>query len=206
MGELKRLALSGRMAAGKDTIGLEFQKYNKSVLIIAFADALRQEVKDSIEEIKNNTFTRKSEMPEELYNLLLEESKEDKIDVYKRTPRIRKILQLYGTEYRRHQQDDYWVEKTRQFIRSTDGPICVTDARFLNELKMLKEENFYIVKLDISDKEQEKRLLKRDGIKQNQSNHRSEQEFELFDNFDLTVSNESRLPEDTFKEVLEKKS
>ena len=55
----------------------------------------------------------------------------------------RQIMQWWGTEYRRHQQADYWVSKTRNRIsyllrERLANRIVVTDCRFADEVEMVR--------------------------------------------------------------------
>lgn len=199
-----RVGLAGKMASGKDTIGLTLRENkDKEMLLLSFAGGLRNEITETLEEIKSNNFIKPDSMPDDLYELLLDESKEDKIDVYKRTNRMRQILQKYGTEYRRKEKDSYWVDKLEETIKKNkDKSICVTDARFINELDMLKGQGFYLVKINISDEEQEKRLRNRDGNSIKRIKHISESAFEDYKDFDLEIDNNNKTPIEAVEEIL----
>jgi hypothetical protein len=61
----------------------------------------------------------------------------------------RRLLQLWGTEYRREQNPNYWVE---QFGKKFNGirehtNIVVDDCRFPNEEGALKSNGFYFIRL-----------------------------------------------------------
>lgn len=64
---------------------------------------------------------------------------------------VRRILQWWGTEYRRTQDPDYWtkawVRKIQQFDL-TQTHILVDDVRFINELQVIVEQGGVIVKID----------------------------------------------------------
>lgn len=200
-----RIGLAGKMASGKDTIGLTLRENkDKEMLLLSFAGGLRDEIAETLKEIKNNNFTKPDSMPDDLYELLVEESKEDKINVYKRTNRMRQILQKYGTDFRRKEKDSYWVDKLEEtIINNSDKSICITDARFENELDMLKRQGFYLVKINISDKEQEKRLKQRDGNAIKRIKHVSESAFEDYKGFDLEIDNDNKIPDEAVEEILE---
>lgn len=199
-----RIGLAGKMASGKDTIALTLKEnYSQDMLILSFADGLRKEIKETLEEIRNNQFIKPDSMPNDLYELLIQESQEEEINVYKRTNRMRQILQKYGTEYRRKEKDSYWVDKLEEvIINNKDKDICIADARFVNELKMLKRQGFYLVKIDISNEEQEKRLKQRDGNSIKRIEHTSESAFEDYKDFDLELNNNNKTPLEACQEVL----
>ncbi|SHJ84280.1 hypothetical protein SAMN02745165_03323 [Malonomonas rubra DSM 5091] len=64
---------------------------------------------------------------------------------------VRRILQWWGTEYRRAQDPDYW---TKAWARKVSGydlekvHILVDDVRFMNELRTLRELGAKMVKID----------------------------------------------------------
>lgn len=64
---------------------------------------------------------------------------------------VRRILQWWGTEYRRAEDPDYWTKawsrKIHQFDLSTTD-ILVDDIRFTNELETLKADGGLIVKIE----------------------------------------------------------
>jgi len=64
---------------------------------------------------------------------------------------VRRILQWWGTEYRRAQDPDYWTKAWAKKIKGYDLDqvnILVDDVRFMNELKMLLDFEAQIVKID----------------------------------------------------------
>lgn len=64
---------------------------------------------------------------------------------------IRRILQWWGTEYRRTQNPDYWTEAWAKKISRYDlehTPILIDDVRFINELNCIKEQGGLIVKIE----------------------------------------------------------
>lgn len=199
-----QIGLAGKMASGKDTIGLALKNsQEKEMLILSFAGGLREEIAETLEKIKANKYTKPTSMPYDLYELLLKESQEETIDTHKRTNRMRQILQKYGTEYRRQEKDSYWVDRLEELIkRNSDKDICITDARFENELAMLKKQGFFLVRLDINEDEQEKRLRERDGKKIKKIDHVSESAFENFKDFDLIIDNNNKTAKEACQEIL----
>ena len=51
-----------------------------------------------------------------------------------------KLLQWWGTEYRRNQNPDYWIEQARKAFTGFGGIGMITDVRFKNEAKFVKED------------------------------------------------------------------
>jgi hypothetical protein len=50
---------------------------------------------------------------------------------------MRGLLQTWGTEFRRSQDDDYWTKREMQLLPSS-GMFVYTDARFPNECEMIR--------------------------------------------------------------------
>lgn len=64
---------------------------------------------------------------------------------------VRRILQWWGTEYRRSQDPDYWTKAWERKVSAYDlqkHHILVDDVRFMNELKTLRSLGARIVKID----------------------------------------------------------
>lgn len=62
------------------------------------------------------------------------------------TPRW--ILQNFGTDVvRKHFNDNIWVYSLENKMRNIEGNIIITDCRFPNELKMLREHNATIIEI-----------------------------------------------------------
>lgn len=52
----------------------------------------------------------------------------------------REVLQKWGTEYRRSQNDNYWIDKVDQAIQSSNSAdFAITDVRFPNEAVYIKK-------------------------------------------------------------------
>lgn len=52
----------------------------------------------------------------------------------------RQMMQTFGTELvRNHLHRDFWVFRLRKSIEQTDGPVVVTDVRFPNEHKLIRD-------------------------------------------------------------------
>ena len=64
---------------------------------------------------------------------------------------VRRILQWWGTEYRRAQDPDYWTKAWARKISQYDPNtthILIDDVRFINELTTIKEQGGLIVKIE----------------------------------------------------------
>jgi hypothetical protein len=129
------IGFCGAAGAGKDTASflLSLLGYQK----IAFADALKIEAYDLI---VNPTEEYRTRVKEELginlpLSLDIAEADFEKVDIInRRKVELRRLLQWHGTEFRRAQDKDYWINKVREKVRK--GFWAVSDVRFQNEVSM----------------------------------------------------------------------
>jgi hypothetical protein len=94
-----------------------------------------------------------------------------------------KLLQWWGTEFRRAQDPDYWVKKLFASISSNLDIALVTDVRFPNEAAGIKQRGGYNVKVT---------RIQEDGTQYHAtdrpSNHPSETALDFY-NFDFRLIN-----------------
>lgn len=161
---LPSISVSGWMRSGKDTIAnylIERYGYKR----LSFAGPLKREVARGI-----------GCAPEDL-------------DEEPLRSQVRRVLQVWGTEFRRGQDDLYWVRQTEKDIDSQAGPFTIADARFINELAMLRRRGFLLVKVDMPV-EQVIEYLHEQGWQEHdiheRLNHPSEQQWQTVD-FDIVI-------------------
>jgi hypothetical protein len=122
------IGIGGKKASGKSTVAEIIKKRleteGKSVLIVPFAEALKDEVGDacgvSDEDIEANKAV------------------------------FRPILQWWGTEFRKKFQgwDNYWVEIVNdKMIDEYYDAYIIPDVRFLNEAKYITGKGGYLIKV-----------------------------------------------------------
>jgi len=141
------IGLCGHMGVGKDAAAalLSMVGYRR----LAFADQVRIEVEDAIRRrIVPFRPLEVAYISEDLRRAHLAEVWSKPTDV-----RMRRILQWWGTEYRRTQDQDYWVKLAAAKI---DGPTVFSDVRFPNEVEVIRSRGGVIWKID--------RPVKIDGI------------------------------------------
>ncbi len=98
---------------------------------------------------------------------------------------VRRILQWWGTEYRRSEDSDYWTKAWGRKILEyevNDMYLLVDDVRFINELNVIKEHGGLIVKIE------------RPGF-DGANNHASETSLDDYDAWDGKVLNDGTLEE-----------
>lgn len=104
----------------------------------AFASELKHEVSNAIAQYGNivNFFASWSDKAngwDELPEWVVMESEPDMSDPLCPFGKHRTLLQFWGTEYRRAQNYNYWVERTAERIASDNAAVAlITDFRFLN--------------------------------------------------------------------------
>jgi len=98
---------------------------------------------------------------------------------------VRRILQWWGTEYRRAQDPDYWTKAWERKVASYDLArvhVLVDDVRFMNELQTLRKMDALIVKIE------------RPGIAA-AGNHASETSLDDYQDWHLVIRNAGTLAE-----------
>lgn len=204
------LALSGKLASGKDSLALEAMNSLgfKDAIHVYFGDSIKGEVDQIISLILSNEFTQEqyinlvqeeqgvvSPYITEIVELLtIEKAKLTLNSARDRSPSMRRVLQLWGTEVRREQDALYWVNKT---LKSALSWVCLgksvylTDARFPNEVAPAQSVGFIVARVEITPQTQASRLLSRDGIPVDYKaiNHSSEVALDGYEGFDITIDN-----------------
>lgn len=126
------LALIGQKQSGKSTASKYLQeKYGFKPR--NFKDELIREIKIYLPD-----FVKKEC---ELYNCT-------EAELFEKKPgHIRQIMQNFGTELRRTQDNDYWVKRWKYYQQFDDSKTVVDDCRFLNEANAIKQLGGKIIKI-----------------------------------------------------------
>lgn len=98
---------------------------------------------------------------------------------------VRRILQWWGTEYRRNEDPDYWTKAWSRKIEQFDlgrTHVLIDDVRFMNELNAIKAHGGLIVK------------IVRPGF-DGANNHASETSLDDYAAWDETILNDGTLEE-----------
>lgn len=227
--DIKLIAFAGPMASGKDTLAKEIAKHiEKPVIFLSFGRALKDELnlllsylrqihktyrKNEREKLKHfiiSNFKINAETIDYLLDYtepMFQSSPNFEINTDYKTKEIRYLLQYWGTEIRRKQNPDYWVDPTEKDIRNAINleqfPI-ITDVRFVNEMEYIKNNQGFLIYLNISEKERMKRIKKRDGFMPSleELRHSSERHYKEFHNYDLILSDDTESIESQTKTIL----
>jgi len=127
------IALSGNGRSGKDTLCrlIRCRYISNRITRYAFADALKLEVnKFLLDTMGISAFT------------------EDPVEKEK----IRPFLVFWGVDFRRKDNDNYWVDSVMASIDSNDDDASVvTDVRFMNEHTELKKHDTLFIYVELID-------------------------------------------------------
>ena len=203
------IGFAGKAASGKTTAARQMeQELDRETKIIPMAMVLRDEVEAFLRQIGADKF-----IP------LVYGSQEDKVQVFyvdeelakkqcdkwqefidahrdiqnrpgQTAVTVRRILQWWGTEYRRSQNPDYWTQAWEKKINQYDPDrihILIDDVRFINELNTIKGQGGLIVKIE------------RPGF-DGANNHASETSLDDYQEWDEVILNDGTL-EDFHRKV-----
>ena len=111
-----------------------------------------------------------------------------------RTPEMRLVLQYWGTEVRRRQDDAYWVKRAlRDAVAALarGHSVYFTDVRFPNEVEWAQRLGFPVVRLEVDAETQRQRHVARDGIEPDAQalRHPSETGLDGYAGFDAVIDN-----------------
>lgn len=174
------VGVSGKIASGKDTIaplvvselGYSFPEG------LSFADHLKNELKQIITIVNKSQYYAQAEhfvkidmYPKNSYYKEVVEALYDPIksgeitNQYSRHPQFRRAIQIWATEVRRAEDPLYWVRQTARDVvaeLARKRSVEISDVRFPNEADFITDLRGVLVRLNISQEEQIKRMIKRD--------------------------------------------
>lgn len=116
-------------------------------------------------------------------------------------PLVREVLKFWGNDVRRAQNPDYWVDMAAGYAKEQRdmGVSCIIpDVRRQNEADFVKDAGGLLVRLNVSEEEQRRRLLRRDNKLSDRSafSHITETDLDEYDMFDLILDTDSMGPEE----------
>lgn len=107
------IGLVGGMGSGKDTVFKLIKKHYNEAVRVAFGDAVKEEVS-----VATGVSVAQIEAEKE---------------------RFRTLLQAWATEFRRHDDPDYWVRiGIKKATEVNARTVIFTDVRFLNEAEAIR--------------------------------------------------------------------
>ena len=205
-GKVTLLGFSGKMASGKDSVAdaVMSRLGLADAIHYSFATPLKEEVDVALKlardgrtsEIMSTLGVHDGDVGGKFLTLLNDALAVDPTaSARTRTPEMRRVLQFWGTEIRRAEDYNYWVNKALHVVldhAAHGGHVYFTDGRFENEIAGSQEVGFRVVRLEVSPEVQARRLEQRDGLKPDPVSllHPSEIALDNYTGFDLVVNNE----------------
>jgi hypothetical protein len=147
------IGLSAYMGAGKDTAGQRLvDKWGFTR--VAFAEPLKQEVLRTLPRTLREIarLTLGDQYGTVRYQKLSDEEVwayvERQIRQSDREPVFRALLQEWGTELRRSEDQEYWIKQWKAAVAAVpNGRVVATDCRFLNEADAIKTLGGVLVRI-----------------------------------------------------------
>ena len=125
------IGLSGKMGSGKDAV-VEYLVNEYGYRRLAFADAVKHELEAAI---RHKAYP--DGMPLSLWEDMLESAPEE-VWIKPLNDRIRRLAQWWGTDYRRMDHEDYWVELAEKEIdKHPEVRFAISDVRYGNEDRLV---------------------------------------------------------------------
>jgi hypothetical protein len=116
-----------------------------------FSDALKLEVTQEISRLGSAPVFF-GEWDSVLPDWVVMESDPDMTDPLCTHGKYRTLLQWWGSEYRRAQDPDYWIKRVAERIAHDQPDVALlTDFRFINEGRYIKDSGGYCVKVSRTD-------------------------------------------------------
>lgn len=212
-----------------------FYRKGDKVVIRSFADSLKEEVArlvadalmsqseqdfcDSVTSWSRISSTQTQELLKVLHPLiasLLEqrvEPNEVTAELLYRNPAdkplVREVLKFWGNDVRRAQNPDYWVDMAAVYTeeqRSMGVSCVIPDVRRQNEAGFIKDAGGLLVRLNVSEDEQRRRLLRRDNKLSDGSafTHITETDLDEYNRFDVILDTDSMNPEAVADAIMHK--
>lgn len=146
------------------------------------------------------SFTSQGIRPDEVTAGLLYRNPSDK-------PLVREVLKFWGNDVRRAQNPDYWVDMAAVYVEEQRdmGISCIIpDVRRQNEAGFINNSDGLLVRLNVSEQEQMRRLLSRDNKLSDRSafTHITETDLDEYDMFDLILDTDSMSPEEVADAIM----
>ncbi len=203
------IGFAGKAASGKTTAAkMLLQQENLNIEVIPMATMLREEVVDFLKQADAEAYVPLvfGDQDDKIKVFYIAEEKAlaccDKWPDFLRAHAeiqdrdgysaltVRRILQWWGTEYRRAQDPDYWTKAWERKLASVDlssTHVLVDDVRFINELNVIKKHGGTFVR------------VVRPGF-DGANNHSSENSLDSYQDWDLVIDNNGSL--DSFKQTI----
>ncbi|RLB76251.1 MAG: hypothetical protein DRH06_06335 [Deltaproteobacteria bacterium] len=206
------IGFAGKAASGKTTAAKHLlEQSDLNIIILPMAQMLREEVENFIRQIGAEKYVSLvyGDQDDKVRVFYVDEKRAleqcplwasfvaDHHDIQDRPGQsavtVRRILQWWGTEYRRAQDHDYWTKAWERKLQEYDlknTHVLVDDVRFANELNIIKKHGGTFIKIE------------RPGFN-GANNHSSENSLDHYGDWNLVIQNDGSLEQ--FKQQAEVK-
>ncbi len=131
---MKLIGLVGLKGSGKDTVGQYFEQQH-GYTTVSFADSLKDCVSAIFgwdRQMMEGRTPQSREWREQTDHWW-----SHKLGIEGFSPRY--AMTMFGTDVmRKHMHNDIWILNTERKVSAISGPVVITDARFPNELAMIR--------------------------------------------------------------------
>lgn len=206
------IGFAGKAASGKTTAARHLHgKQPDNIVILPMAQVLREEVETFIRQVgkEDSVPLIYGDQDDKVRVFHIDEQKAQQVcpgwdeylavnaDIQDRQGQsavtVRRILQWWGTEFRRAEDPDYWTKAWEKKVRQLDleaTHVLVDDVRFVNELEVIRSNGGQFIRVI------------RPGFN-GANNHSSENSLDGYDDWELVINNDCSLEE--FLAKVEKK-
>jgi hypothetical protein len=197
------IGISVKLGSGKNYLAEQLAKIYASLGYTSFETSygaiLKKEATEIMRALNSGepSFSFGSQFNIPLYQLLILRSFVDNdprflsntLTGFDRSEGVRRFLQYLGTEIRRQQNPNYWVNKINESLNPEYDIVFITDVRFPNEADKVYELGGYLIRLEVSDEIILSRVNGRDGLGYSSEalSHASEKALDAYLKFDLIL-------------------
>lgn len=133
------IGLSGKLESGKTTVAkLLWSKFYNKFELINFGDILKTESSTMYNYPIPWNYTHEGKK-----NLINHE------DLPRKDMTVREVLQWHGTDFRRSQDENYWVKKMQDYLDFKQSNVIIDDVRFINEAEFVLNNNGFLFRINI---------------------------------------------------------
>lgn len=188
---MELIGFSGRMGSGKSSLAKEVKKELEAlgykVKITNYAGALKEDITSLIREFKSAINRKEEELVLVKFGIKYSSKERDIIREvlkrcseedtgYSKNENVRTLLQTYGTDVKRKENENYWIDRLAQSLDKNLDFVLIDDVRFENEAEFIVNNSGFIFYLDVLEETVLKRLKQRDNHTPNKNllSHASE--------------------------------
>lgn len=203
------IGISGKIGSGKNYFAEKLMQALDSMGYTttegSFAGGLRNELNRIIQTIKvealeggtggmiveklSQLYALNEEEAATMYGCLINDIMHvEGLNANSRTESIRRALQILGTDIRRKQNNNYWVDLFFKTLPEADY-VIVTDVRFPNEADAIVNHDGFVLRMDLSQDVIDERIRQRDGLKYSEdaTTHPSELALDSYEQFSYMI-------------------